>query len=87
MRIWAKEWKNSRLLREMTVEDNTEETRTHKVFNALTKICYEFDLAQPIWLDSTVREFQRNARCRFCQDSFVEEIPFDCLELQVVEED
>ena len=76
------------MLCDHTVEDFTEDTRTHKVFHALDEICAVFDLPHPQWLDSTIRDFQRHARCRFTQDNFAgEEIPFDYLELQVVEED
>ena len=75
------------MLRDTTIEDCSDDTRTHKVFNALEQVCYEFDLPKPLWLDSNVREFQKHARCRFYQDSFVEEIPFQYLELQVIEED
>lgn len=87
MKIWGKIWKENHLLRDTTVTDDTDDTRTHKVFRALTEICREFDLAEPIWLDANVREFQTHARTRFRQDSFIEEIPFDYLELQVLEED
>lgn len=87
MKIWAKEWKRNHLLRDMTVEDNSADTRTHKVFHAIDQVCDAFDLQHPIWLDSNIRDFQARARCRFTQDSFTEEIPFDYLELQVIEED
>ena len=87
MRIWFKEWKDGRLLRDTVIEDNSEETRTHKVFGALTRACGELDLAQPIWLDKTVEDFRRHSRCRFTADAFVEEIPFDYLEMHVIEED
>jgi hypothetical protein len=53
----------------------------------LTEICREFDLAEPIWLDSNIREFQKIARTRFRKDSFIEEIDFDYLEIWVIEED
>ena len=56
MKIWAKEWKNNQMLRDITIEDCSDETRTHKVFNALEQVCYEFDLPKPLWLDSTVRD-------------------------------
>lgn len=75
------------MLRDTVIEDLTKDTRTHKVFHALEKICYEFDLSQPIWLDKNVRDFQKIARTRFTKDSFIEEIEFDFLELQVIEED
>ena len=87
MRIWAKIVRDNHLLRDYVVENTSDETRTTKVFGALRETCEEFDLAVPIWLDSNIREFQRNAKTRFRQDSFVEIIDFDFLELHVIEED
>lgn len=86
-RLWAKEFKDNRMLRDMTIEDNSEDTRTHKIFHALDKICYEFDLSKPIWLETTIAEFKRHAKTRFYQDNFVDEIEFDYLEIHVIEED
>ena len=87
MRIWGKIWKENRLMRDMVVENESEETRTAKVLGALEEICRTFDLSVPIWLDANIREFQRRAKTRFSQDSFVETVEFDFLELQVIEED
>ena len=87
MRIWAKERKDNHLLRDMTVEDCSGDTRTHKVFHAIDEVCEKFDLQHPIWLDSCIKDFQRHAKCRFTKDSFTEEVPFDFLEIQVIEED
>ena len=67
--------------------DIPDETRTHKVFMALEQICEEFDLSNPIWLDSNINEFKRIARTRFYADSFVESIDFDYLDFYVIEED
>ena len=71
---------------DLVVTDDSDDTRTHKILRALEQICLHFDLGQPIWLDSNIREFQRHSKARFYQDSFIEEIPFDYLELQVLEE-
>lgn len=87
MRIWFKQWKNNHLLLDTVIEDYSDETRTHKVFNALEKACYEFDLGTPIWLDATIRDFKKQGKARFNQDSFVESIPFDYLEIHVIDED
>jgi|UniRef100_UPI003FEE6E49 hypothetical protein len=86
MRIWFKMIKDNHLLRDLTVEDDSAETRTHKIFQALEEACYAFDLGKPIWLDANVQEFKRHAKTRFRQDSFVEQIEFDFLEMQVIEE-
>lgn len=75
------------MLRDTVIEDYSTETRTHKVFKALEKVCHEFDLQVPIWLDSTVTDFKRTAKARFTKDAFIEEIDFDYLEIHVIEED
>lgn len=86
-RLWGKEIKDNRLLRDTVVCDDTDDTRTHKVFNALDSICYEFDLSKPLWLDNTIADFKRTAKARFYQDSFIDSIDFDYLEIQIIEED
>lgn len=86
-RLWAKEFKDNRMLRDTTIEDSSEDTRTHKVFRALEEVCYEFDLGKPIWLEGTIADFKRSAKARFYQDSFMETIEFDYLEIHVIEED
>lgn len=87
MRIWFREFKENHMLRDMVVEDYSDETRTHKVFNALDKVCHEFDLSKPIWLDINVADFKRTKKARFTKDSFIDSIDFDYLEIQVIEED
>ena len=86
-RLWGKLWKDSRMIRDTVIEDSREDTRTHKIFRALDDICHEFDLGKPIWLDMNVSEFKRHSKARFYQDSYIEEIDFDYLEIQVLEED
>ena len=87
MRIWGKIIKDNRLLQDHVVENYNAESRTTKVFSALNELCLRFDLSVPLWLDANVKEFQRNAKTRFSQDSFIEGIDFDYLEIQVLEED
>jgi len=86
-RLWGKEWKDNKLLRDMVIEDPSDDTRTHKVFRALDEICCAFDLSRPIWLDKTIQEFKRHDKARFTQDHFIESIDFDYLEIHVIEED
>ncbi len=86
-RLWAKIFKENRMLRDTCIEDAGTDTRTHKIFRALDEVCYEFDLGKPIWLDKTIAEFKRHDKARFTQDNFIETIDFDYLEIQVIEED
>ena len=87
MRIWFKMFKDTKILKDETIENYEEDTRTHKILQAVEDVCYHMDLGKPIWLDSNVKEFQRHSKTRFTKDNFVEEIEFQFLELHVIEED
>lgn len=87
MRVWARQFLQNRMVNDTTIEDFSDDTRTHKIFNSLEKACVEFDLPKPIWLDSNVKDFKRTAKTRFTKDSFIEEVPFDYLEFLIIEED
>lgn len=86
MRIWFKMMKDNHLLRDYTYEDESDDTRTHKIFRGIDEACRVFDLSKPIWLDATIAEFKRHAKARFTKDCFIDEIDFDYLEIHVIEE-
>jgi hypothetical protein len=85
--MWGKIWKDSHMLKDtVACQSDYSMSRTEMVFQSLEDICHELDLGTPIWLDANIRDFKRVSRARFTQDSFIEEIPFDYLEIQVIEE-
>ena len=87
-RLWAKEWKKGRMLKDKVVcNDNPSLNRTRKIFAAIEEVCSEFDLSNPIWLDKDIAEFKQHDKVRFSKDNFMDEIDFDYLEIQVIEED
>ncbi|MFV0342091.1 MAG: hypothetical protein ACK5JH_04260 [Anaerocolumna sp.] len=87
-RLWAKVFKENRLLRDIVICNDSEDlNRTKKVFQAIDDICYEFDLSKPIWLDSNIDDFKKHDKTRFSADSFIDAIEFDYLEIHVIEED
>ena len=85
-RLWGKLWKENRLIKDTVICDESEDTRTHKIFHALDEVCYQFDLSKPIWLDTNIKEFQKRDKTRFSQDNFVDSIDFDYLEIHIIEE-
>ena len=86
-RLWAKIFKDNRMLMDAVIADDTADTRTHKVFRALDELCLQFDLSKPIWLEKTVSYFKRHDKARFYADSFIDHVDFDYLEIHVIEED
>ena len=76
------------MIRDTVIEDyDIQKSRTAKVFGSLEEACYQLNLEKPMWLDKNKREFIKHARTRFTQDNFIEEIEFDYLDFQVIEED
>ena len=86
-RLWARTFKDNHMLQDTVICNDSDDTRTHKVFHAIEEVCYAFDLGKPIWLDSTIAEFKRHSKARFTADNFIETIDFDYLEIQIIEED
>lgn len=86
-RLWGKIFKENRMLKDKVVcNPDYSLSRTTMIFDAIEKICDEFDLGHPIWLENTIREFKRHDKVRFTQDNFIELIDFEYLEIQVLEE-
>ena len=79
-------YKDARILKSTVICDESDSTRTHKIFSGLNFICLEFDLEKPIWLESNITDFQRQSKTRFTQDNFIEELDFDYLSIEVIEE-
>lgn len=86
-RLWGKQFKENRMIRDAVICDDTSANRTQKVFHALDELCLQFDLSKPVWLDKTISDFKRHDKARFYADSFIDSVDFDYLEIHVIEED
>lgn len=88
-RLWCKIFDDgNHMLKDTVITDaDAAKNRTRKIFDGIRSACYEFDLGEPIWLDSNVETFQRHSKVRFNQDNFIESIDFSYMEIQVIEED
>lgn len=87
-RVWGKIFKDNKLIKDTVIcIDDYSLSRTKKVYKALEEMCYEFDLAKPIWLKKNQQDFIKHSRTRFDSDNFVEEINFDYLDFHLIEDD
>jgi hypothetical protein len=87
-RLWAKIIVSGKMVKNMTIENSDSSlNRTKKIFSAIDEICYAYDLSKPIWLDKNINEFKKNSKTRFTKDNFVDDIDFDSLDIEVIEED
>lgn len=87
-RLWAKIIDAGKIVKNMTIENSDSSlNRTKKIFQAIDEACYAYDLSKPLWLDKNISEFKKSSKTRFTKDNFVDEIDFDFLEIEVIEED
>lgn len=81
-RLWA------RIIRKQRIERQaTQDCRYDEVEDALTELCREFDIPRPIWLDKHYREYSEFRRTQFLPEHFMEEVPFQRLEIEYLEDD
>ena len=81
-RLWARIIKKHRIDRQATAECPRE-----GVEDALTELCHEFDIPRPIWLNKHQREFDEFRRTQFLPEHFMEDVPFQRLEIEFLEDD
>ena len=81
-RLWAKIIKRHRIERQATAPCAWE-----GVEDALTELCREFDIPRPIWLNKHYREFEDFRRTQFLPEHFMEEVPFQRLEIEYLDDD
>ena len=86
-RLWIKIIDSGKIVKNMTIENSDSSlNRTKKIFHAIDEACYAYDLSKPLWLDKNISEFKKSSKTRFTKDNFVDEIDFDYLEIEVIEE-
>ena len=81
-RLWARIIKKHRIEKQATVEcawGDAEE--------ALTELCREFDIPRPLWLNKHCREFEEFRWTQFLPEHFMEDVPFQRLEIEFLEDD
>ena len=81
-RLWAKIIVKHRISRQTTADCIWGDAE-----NTLTEICKEFDIPCPLWLGKHEREFEDFRRTVFLPEHFIEEIPFDKLEIEYLDDE
>ena len=81
-RLWARIINKHRIERQGTYD-----CRYEDVQEALTELCREFDIPRPIWLPKHDREYEEFRRTRFLPEHFMEEVPFQRLEIEYLDDD
>lgn len=87
MRIWAKTTIRQTIVNQTVREFGSLRSFSYEELTAiLHELCQDLDLARPVLLDKHVREFSRFQRLTFKAADFMDSIPFDTFEIEVLKE-
>ncbi|MBR6028104.1 MAG: hypothetical protein IKP40_03365 [Clostridia bacterium] len=77
-----------RVIRRHKIERQTvEPCAPEEVREALTEACRKLDLSAPVWLPRHERDWRDFSQTRFSPDDFMESVPFDRLEIELIDPD
>lgn len=81
-RLWARIISKQRISKQATFDASFED-----VDDALTELCREFDIPKPLWLNKHDREYEEFRRTSFLPEHFMEDVPFQRLEIEYLDDD
>lgn len=80
-RLWARIIRKHRIVQQATAP-----CAWGEVEDVLVELCREFDIPNPLWLNKHEREFEEFRRTAFLPEHFMEEVPFQRLEIEYLED-
>ncbi len=87
-RLWGKIYKNNKIIKDTVINvDEDNQSREQLTEFCLDKICVAFDLQHPIWLNDNHKDYPAYGRTSFKEDHFIEQIDFDYLEIEIIEDE
>lgn len=85
-KLWAKKIKSNKIVNSIVVknkEDISFDKKRDKVFK---EICVKMDVSVPIWLRKHDLEFSQFKYVTFFPQDFVDEVDFDKLEIELIDD-
>lgn len=86
MRLWGKLMKNNKIIKDNAVPLIVEDDYQAALKEAMIELCDSFDIAKPYWLNKNLNEYNRLGKTSFNKDNFIEEIEFDKLVIEELED-
>jgi len=78
MRVWGMIKIEDRIKQDVTIDADD-------FMSSLMQVCEHFDLTKPIMVQKHFNEIERFGRTIFYPDDFIEAVPFDTLEIEIIE--
>lgn len=85
-KLWAKKIKHNKIISSITVKNDEDISFSEKRDKCIKEICQKFDLSVPLWLEKHRIEFSEFKYVTFYEDDFMDDIDFDKLEIELIDD-
>lgn len=86
IKLWGKIITDNKIINQTVATCDEDIEYEAQLRKCMIEICYNFDIQKPYWLTKNLMEYNKLKRAFFTQDNFIEEINYDKLEIEVLEE-
>ena len=86
-KLWARKIKKNHIIDSITVKNKEQITSLEKREKCLKEICQKLDLSVPVWLKKHDAEFSEFKYVTFYPQDFIDEVDFDKLEIELLDDD
>lgn len=86
-KLWAKKIKSNKIIDSLVVNNKEDISLDEKRDKCLKEICHKFDVSVPVWLKNHELEFSQFKLVTFFSQDFIDEIDFDKLEVELIDDE
>lgn len=84
-KLWARKISRNKIINSITVKNKEDISTIDKRDKCLKEICQKLDISVPIWLKKHEIEFSQFKYVTFYPQDFVDEVDFDKLEVELID--
>lgn len=86
-KLWARKIKKNHLVDSIVVKNKEDISSLEKREKCLKEICQKLDISVPVWLNKHTQEFSQFKYVTFYPHDFIDEIDFDKLEVELMDDE
>lgn len=86
-KLWAKKISKNHIDNSIVVKNKENTSLLEKRDKCLKEICQKLDISVPVWLKKHEQEFSQFKYVTFYPQDFIDEVDFDKLEVELIDDD
>lgn len=85
-KLWARKIKKNKIIAQLTIKSKADLPPKENRDMCIKELCKKLDLSVPLWMDKHELEFEKFKYVTFEADDFMDEIDFDKLIIELIDD-